>query len=42
MKVLCFTLGDLHDVKGITDPKAIEDDRHAEVSRGHSRIVSSI
>lgn len=34
---MCLTPRDLHDVEGTTDKRTTVRDRHAEVSRGHSR-----
>lgn len=37
VNVSCLTPGDLLGVKGFTEPRAIEVDRLAEVSSGHSK-----
>ena len=39
VNVSCLTPGDLSSVEGATEPRAIEVDRPAEVSSGHSRCV---
>jgi hypothetical protein len=42
VKVSCLTPGGLYGVEGATEPRAIEVDRRAEVSSGHSRWLLTI
>ena len=42
VKVSCLTPGDLSGVEGTTEPRAIEVNRRAEVSSGHSRWLLTI